>query len=111
MICSNNLAQLLLRLNMLKKEDKDIIAKVLTERVGHFKCPICGKGQMSLIDGYSSLGISEDYQKTMFADKIIPHVMLVCNNCGFISHHALGTLGLLKKSDNNPKDASGDDSK
>lgn len=88
--------------------DKDEIARILTERIGHFKCPVCVKGQLSLLDGYSSQGISDDYQNTMLADKIIPHVMLVCNNCGFISHHALGTLGLLKKRNSNSQDVSED---
>lgn len=85
---------------MLKEDEKNQIAKILSERVGNFVCPICGKGHFSLVDGYSSQGLNEDYRKTILSTKVIPFVMLVCDNCGFISQHALGTLGLLNKDDN-----------
>lgn len=84
---------------MLKEEEKNRIARILSERMNHFTCPVCGRGNLTLLDGYSSQGIGDDYQNIVLADKIIPYVMLVCNNCGFISHHALGTLGLLNKKD------------
>lgn len=28
---------------------------------------------------------------------MLPFVMIVCNNCGFISQHTIGSLGLLDK--------------
>ena len=96
---------------MLKEEEKKRIIEIMNHRIGHFSCPICHKGHFSLVDGYSSQGLSEDYKNVIFASKVIPYVMLVCDNCGFVSHHALGTLGLLNKAqDNNASVTSKEDS-
>lgn len=78
------------------KERQDII-KVLTERIGGFSCPICHKGHFSLVDGFSSHALTDDYHIINLDGKIIPFVMLVCDNCGFVSQHALGSLGILPK--------------
>lgn len=88
---------------MLKDEDKNRIIKVLVDRVGQFNCPICHKGQFSIVDGYSSHALGDDYRSVNLGGKIIPFVMLACNNCGFISHHALGSLDLLDRIDSDNK--------
>lgn len=89
---------------MLKDEEKRRIAEILNQRVGHFVCPPCHKGRSSLVDGYSSNTLGDSYHAVTIGGTIMPYVMLVCDNCGFISHHALGTLALL----NREKEASGD---
>ena len=85
---------------MLNEEERKKIAKVLSERIGNFTCPICKKGHFSLIDGYSSHVLTDNYRMINLDGKMIPFIMLACNNCGFISQHALGSLGLLDQKDN-----------
>lgn len=80
---------------MLKEEDREKIIKILSKRIGNFTCPICHEGHLSLVDGYSSHVLTDNFHVINMDGKIIPFVMLVCNNCGFISQHALGTIGLL----------------
>lgn len=82
---------------MLKEEEKREIIEMLNQRVGHFSCPICHKGHFSLIDGYSSNVLGDNYHVINLEGRILPYVMLVCDNCGFISSHALGSLGILKR--------------
>ena len=58
------------------------------------QCPMCARNQWTLSDdlvigtaftlgGGMSLGGAH-----------IPMCQLVCNNCGFVSHHAVGVLGI-----------------
>lgn len=86
---------------MLKDEERNKIAKILSERIGNFTCPICKRGHFSLIDGYSSYALTDNYRKINIDGKIIPFTMLVCDNCGFITQHALGTIGLIDRTDSN----------
>lgn len=58
---------------------------------------------LSIVDGYSSHALGDDYRSVNLGGKIIPFVMLACNNCGFISHHALGSLDLLDRIDSDNK--------
>lgn len=84
---------------MLKEDERNQIIKALSERIGNFTCPICHKGHFSLIDGYSSHALTDNYRIINIDGKIIPFVMLACDNCGFISQHALGTIGVLKQNE------------
>lgn len=81
---------------MIKEEEKKKIIEILNNKVGHFSCPICHKGHFSLVDGYSTTVLGEDYHEIYLGGRILPYVMLVCDNCGYISHHALGSLGILE---------------
>lgn len=81
----------------MKDEEKLRIITELNNRIGSFTCPICHKGQFKFVDSYSSYSLSDDYAKTKLGGKVIPFVMLVCDNCGFVSQHALGSLGILPK--------------
>lgn len=84
---------------MLKEEDKQRIISILNNRIENFVCPICHKGKFSLVDGYSSCGLSDNYNNINLGGRMLPFVMIVCNNCGFISQHAIGSLGMLDKKD------------
>lgn len=84
---------------MIKEEDRKKIIDFFGEKVEKFDCPICHKGHFSIVDGYSNHVLSTDYHEIALSGKILPFIMLVCDNCGFVSYHALGTLGLLNNSD------------
>ena len=79
----------------MKDEERFRLISELNKRIGSFTCPICHKGQFKFVDSYSSNPLSDDYTTLNLGGKMIPYVMLVCDNCGFISQHALGTLGVL----------------
>lgn len=85
---------------MIKKEDdmtsnkEDFIAQQeLKKKIPHWKCPICGCTHFRMLDGFSQNRFIDFTSK----DKMytIPVVSIGCENCGFISQHALGALGLL----------------
>lgn len=81
---------------MLTNERKKEIIVALSQRIEKMNCPICQKENFSLLDGYINEGVQDDYKHQVIGVKTrIPSVALVCNNCGFISQHSLGVLGLL----------------
>lgn len=82
---------------MLKDDERKKIVDILNQRIGQSSCPICHKGHFSIVDGYSSNILANSYHEINLGGSVLPFVMLVCDNCGFISQHALGTLGLLVK--------------
>lgn len=88
---------------MLKDDEKRRIIDVLNQRIGQIYCPICHKGHFSFVDGYSSNVLGDNYHDINLGGRILPYVMLVCDNCGFISQHALGALGLLNTEEEAPK--------
>lgn len=60
-------------------------------------CPMCGTLRWTLADGYVLIPLLQDYAATAFVvgGPAVPCAALVCTNCGHVSYHALGPLGLL----------------
>lgn len=84
---------------MLTNDRKKEIIQRLASRVEKMKCPMCQSEKFTLLDGYITDIVKEDYSKIVIGQvTMIPSVALVCNNCGFISQHSLGALGLLQPS-------------
>lgn len=96
---------------MISQEEKNRIAEVLNQRfVEHgVICPMCGNRSFSLADGYFTNVIQDNLGGLVIGGPSIPAIPIICDKCGFISMHALGTLGLLpprkeeKKEVNNDK--------
>lgn len=81
---------------MIEEKKKQEIAKRLNERVQNFSCPMCHKGQFTIVDGYVLETLQNDYKNLIIGGgHLIPSVIIVCNNCGYLSQHSLGVLGLL----------------
>jgi len=59
-------------------------------------CPMCGKGQWTLMGGYFNHPL-QIHLDGLALGKSVPSVLIICNHCGFMSQHALGTLGLLPR--------------
>lgn len=81
---------------MLSEKDKGDLIRIITDRVHTFECPMCHKQSFTIVDGY----LIQNLQKSMDSYTIgngplLPSVAIVCNNCGFMSQHNLGILGLL----------------
>lgn len=86
---------------MLTNERKKVIVQALASRVDKMECPFCHQGRFTLIDGYITDSVQNDFSYQIIGSKTtLPSVALVCNNCGFISQHSLGILGLLNSEDN-----------
>ncbi len=79
--------------------NRDLVAQqALLEKIGSWKCPVCGNKHYRMLGGFSS------QRFTSFTPSgrttTIPVISIGCENCGFISQHALGALGLLSLATN-----------
>lgn len=79
----------------MNSEEKDRALKALEEKSAKLPCPRCGNAKFFLADGYFNQSIQENLEGITIGGPSIPSVGVVCAQCGFISHHALGVLGLL----------------
>ena len=81
---------------MMTEEKKRQIANALTMRVGNIVCPICHQTKYTLLDGYFVDVIQDKYQGMQLGGRLLPSVMLVCNQCGHLENFSLGVLGLME---------------
>jgi hypothetical protein len=81
------------------EEVKGEIEQILHERGVKAGCPRCGAREFAVIvEGYVAVFLQPTDPKVASVQGAnIPAVALVCRNCGFISQHALGVLGLMPK--------------
>lgn len=78
--------------------DRDKIAELLTDRGATKPCHRCGNSQFTVLDGYSNVSLQEDFNSGIIIGGVtIPVTYVACNNCGAITGHAVGALGLLPK--------------
>ena len=86
---------------MFSEEKKKEIIDRLGERLGkhraHPKCPMCGHSQFTIADAYLRNDLQPELGSVSLGGPSIPAAAIICNNCGFISQHAIGVLGLLPK--------------
>jgi hypothetical protein len=86
--------------------DQNKIIQILSERGANKPCHRCGHKHFSLVDKYSILTLQDNIPGPIaIGGPNVPVVLVVCNNCGAITAHALGALVLLetKKEENNGK--------
>ncbi len=79
----------------MEQSEKDKIIAKLNEKGANNPCPRCNHSQFSLIDGYILPTLQKDIGNIVLGGQTIPTIIVACNNCGFLSHHALGALELL----------------
>jgi len=80
---------------LLSIEDKQRIITTVQNVVQNLECPICHNRHFIIADGYFNSSIQGDINGMILGGPSIPSIGIICNKCGFISHHALGVLGLL----------------
>jgi transcription elongation factor Elf1 len=86
--------------NLMPESDKQKIIKKLQEKGVKIDCPMCGHNNFIIADGYFNNPMQSDFQGGLvLGGPSIPTIAIVCGNCGFISQHALGVLGLLIQND------------
>lgn len=89
---------------MMSDDKKQEIVNSLTKKIALLECPMCHAHSFSLIDGYFTSNIQDDYRSIVFGKgEIIPSIAIVCNQCGFISKHSIGILGVMKKDNKEDK--------
>lgn len=81
---------------MLSEEEKKKIVEALSQKVPQLKCPMCNHQKFSLAEGYFNNFI-QDLKSVSLGGPSIPTTAIICENCGFVSQHALGALKLLPK--------------
>jgi hypothetical protein len=83
------------------KEERERIGGILTSKGVTLPCHRCGQRQFA-IAGYSARRIQDSTDglgTVLLGGPSLPIVVVVCNTCGAISEHALGTLGMMPKSE------------
>ena len=70
-----------------------IISALEAKRV-NMPCPRCGTRSFDLV-AESTIQIQERPGTFVVGGPAIPVVVVACSNCGFITEHAIGPLGLM----------------
>ncbi len=70
------------------------IISALEARSVNMPCPRCGTRSFDLV-AESTIAIQERPGTVVVGGPAIPVVVVACTNCGFITEHAIGPLGLL----------------
>ena len=91
---------------MLDSEQKKNIADSLEQKIDGLTCPMCQSKNFIMADGYFNNNMQTDFSSISFGGPSIPTIAIICTNCGFISQHALGVLGLLPKEEKTQKNES-----
>lgn len=78
-------------------DDKQRIIAALRAR-GAGSCPRCRDSQWTVSE-YSRIEVQATMDRNTLERTTIPAIMIVCENCGFISQHALQPLGVWPHTD------------
>lgn len=81
----------------LSKDQIGKIIEILEKRGATQPCPRCGNKNFSILEGYFNQTLQTELKGMVIGGPSVPTVVVVCSKCGYISQHALGTLGLLPK--------------
>lgn len=93
---------------MISNEKKEEIARILNGKLTELTCPMCHHHDFFIADGYFNNLLQDNLDSIRMGGSAIPTIPIICTNCGFVSQHAIGLLGLLpekkddeKKTENN----------
>jgi len=81
----------------LSKEELDKIIEELKKRGARKTCPMCGNKLFSIAPAYFVNTLQTSVSNLSLGGKSIPSIPIICTNCGFISQHAIGVLGIMPK--------------
>ncbi len=81
------------------KERQEEIIRVLRAKGVDKPCPRCGNEKFELI-GETGIQLSENPHPLMFSimGPVVPLILVACSHCGYLTQHAQGPLGLVRKS-------------
>lgn len=78
---------------MVEKERANQIIQALSKKGANKPCPRCGHLHFGVV-AETSIPITSEPAIIMPGWPVVPTVIVTCNNCGFVTQHALGALGL-----------------
>jgi predicted RNA-binding Zn-ribbon protein involved in translation (DUF1610 family) len=76
-------------------KEKQKISQKLFEKNVKTQCPMCGHNKFILTDGYFNHSVQANTNNISIGGPSVPTIAIICSNCGFVSQHAIGILGLL----------------
>lgn len=79
----------------LPEEIKIKITETLEKKGLDLPCPRCGSEDFFIADGYIVHILQENSLKHSIEGAGLICIAIICQNCGFISEHSLGTLGIV----------------
>jgi ribosomal protein S27AE len=79
----------------LTAEQKQAIITALQARGVRLPCPRCGSTNFALLGGYFNQTLQSQLGGLVIGGVSVPSAVTACSQCGFLSQHALGALGLL----------------
>lgn len=79
------------------------IAKLLVDKGATKPCHRCGGIKFAVIDGFSNFYLQDEIKGVILGGPTVPVVSVICNNCGAITSHAAGALGLLNQKEHEEK--------
>ncbi len=87
--------------DLVPRETRQKIVDEILKRAPDLSCPMCRSKDFIIVDGFFGTSLQKNTSSIAFGGNIVPSACLVCKNCGFMSQHALGALGMLNISSNN----------
>ena len=75
---------------------REKVSKMLDERKANKPCHRCGNENFALLEEFSNIILQKGIGGALvLGGPTIPTAIVVCSNCGAITFHAIGALGLL----------------
>lgn len=84
-------------MDTLSQEEINKILEELKKRGVSKMCPMCGNPHFSIAPAYFVNLLQPSVSNLSLSGKSIPSIPIICTNCGFISQHAIGVLGIMPK--------------
>ena len=89
---------------MLTNEQREKIREELTKKIPNLTCPMCQNKNFTMAEGFFSNTLQANLSSIALGGQAIPTIGIICGNCGFVSQHAIGRLGLLTKNEETKTD-------
>jgi hypothetical protein len=89
----------------ISEDEKKRIIDALNAKLAVHPCPRCGNPSFTLLPGYINQPLSEQISQIVLGGLTVPTIAVACTNCGFLSLHAAGVLGLIPPQPQTPPTA------
>ena len=71
------------------------IKEELGKRGAVLPCARCGQNKFGLMEDFARVEQQKNFQNITLGGPSVPCAVVICENCGNISLHALGALGMM----------------
>ena len=79
--------------------NREEIAEIIKKKGATQPCQRCGHSEFTVLEGFTNIQLQEKLSPGIVigGGTIVPVAHIVCNNCGAITSHAIGALGMLSR--------------